>query len=758
MQSPNKEIRPPSRFLLRWTDRLALPLAGLVSIVTVSLTLWFSPSRSFALWWSGISFIFLVFALLHRSNLDIFPKFLQKHVYRGIVGIYVWLWITLLFIFSAFNADDVINIIALYPQYILPFVLLLTRVPREKSITLSVVVLTFLTAFVLSFGPWIVVSRDKPNTILELNSAFSIGSLIIWGVFGPLTMYYSARRTQLTQIRSQAVQDAMLHLLEIDDPLVSGDEVSRILNERVGVGDRVLLLNYDQHTDTIKVIASSGKNVEKAAGYELPKRRGISRRAINTMKTQYVPNVAKDPDYISGGLPEKGSEISVPIITSHGGVLRVIGTINIQEDARYAFTEDDINIVETFARIIANFDYGYSEKFERLMDIALEKINRFDDPDKLIYQVINALSSLFDSPLICYYRLAIGTGFPLRPCYLKGEFTNPELFVNPNLLTKNSNLMRWLYGWSPKFIRHMKSDEELLDNSYGFGKEFQKEEGVVSMCFLPIGSRSYRVGALLLFFKGQKMFSKSETINMQGFVREVWPHVARTEFVNSILGGFAQPQLHFHSTLAETGLGRGTWESILGEVESSDRISLDLRDKVERLHSGIKVFLDRLRAWEVTQVFQFSGSEFFSIKNALNKACGDLQQRFGGLVVREIDNGLESETNDVKQVVFILVTEALRNAFIHGKTVTQIHLKMNRSDDFITIMISDNGVGFSPQDLLASHNGDPAFTSRGSIFDLDVLAQKLLGAHPIDWLDTSPGRGTRLMWKIPLLTKNPLEQ
>ncbi len=756
------EIRPPNKFVLRWLERLAVPLAGLVSIATAILTLWLTPVKEFVLGWAMGSLILLVTIMIYRTNPNIFSKSILRIFSEESVGVYVWVWVTILFLITSFHAD-IIKVVALYPQYILPFALFINRTPRNRSLTPSVLIITLFTAAVLGYGSWKSISEnlifvEQQNTFFKLDNIYSIGSLIIWGVFGPLIIYYFVRRSQLSQIRFQAVQEAMLRLLEIDDPLISAEEVVKILSDKVGVGDRVLLLNYDQNTDTIKVIASTGIDAIKASGYELPKGRGVSRRAINTLKTQYVPNVIKDADYISGGLPEKGSEVSAPIIVSHDNMSRAIGTINVQENAINAFTDDDVRIIEIFAEIIANFDYGYSEKFEQSMDIELEKINRFDDPDKLVYHVINALGSLFDNSLICYYRLAIGTGFPLHPCYLNGDFTDPEFFVNPNLLDKKSNLMEWLYDWDAIFIRHMKSDVGLLDNGYGFGSDFQKRESFVSMCFLPIGNRNYRIGALLLFFKNQRMFSKSEITNMRGFVREIWPHVARTEFVNSILGGFAQPQLHFHSTLAETGLGRGTWESILGQVESSGQISSDLEDKVKQLHTGIKMFLDRLRAWEVTQVFQLGVYESFSIKGALNRACADLQQRFGGLVVREIDNSLEAETNDLKQVIYILVTEAIRNAFIHGRTATRIHLKINHSNDQIVIMVSDDGVGFDPKKILSEYCNDPTYTSRGSIFDLDILGQQLLGAAPIDWLDTAPGNGTRLVWKIPLLGKSNLEQ
>lgn len=756
MNNALQEIRPPNRKVLRLLDLIVLPLSGIISIFTASLVLYTTPIRSFLILWVLGSIVVFMVAINYRLNIVSFPEPLLRLVRDQKAGFYVWAWVTILFVTASFYVD-IIKLVGLYPQYILPYAALIVRTPRGRSLTPSVLIVTVATAAVLSFGSFMSILKyqglwQNQSVFLELENILSISSLIIWEVFGPLVIYYLVRRSQLNQIRIRAVEEAMLRMLEIDDPIISASEVVRILKDKVGIGERILLLSYDQNTDILKVIASAGEKVIGAFGYELPLGRGISRRAIKTKQTQYVKDVTKDPDYISGGLPGNGSEISVPIIVQSDNLPRVIGTINIQDGSINAYSFEDISVVEIFAKIISNFDYGYSEEFEVQLNKSLEKIYKFDDPERLAYQVVDSASSLFESPLVCYYRLAVGTGFPLRPCYLKGNFKFPEHFVNPNITAADSNLMQWVSEWDVKFIRYMKSDFDLLTGKLGFGKEFQENEDVVSMCFLPVGSRDYKVGVLLLFFKNQKIFSKSETINIKGFTREIWTHIAKAESIKSILRGFAKPQIQFHSTMAETGLGRGTWELILGQIERSSQVSLELKSQVKQLRLGINLFLDKVRAWEATQGFQLGGTEFFSLKDSLSKACGELQQRFGGVVVREIDNKVEVENNDIKQVVYILVTEAIRNAFIHGKTVKQIFLKISYSDNHISLAISDDGVGFNPKDILIAYNNDPMYVSPGSIFDLDLLAQQFLGASPIDWLDTAPGKGTRLLWEIPIIS------
>jgi hypothetical protein len=79
-------------------------------------------------------------------------------------------------------------------------------------------------------------------------------------------------------------------------------------------------------------------------------------------------------------------------------------------------------------------------------------------------------------------------------------------------------------------------------------------------------------------------------------------------------------------------------------------------------------------------------------------------------------------------------------------------VKVSRLPRNIDLQISDNGIGFDPvEKKKESEKSD--LNGPGSIFALDVLCQAILGADPIQWLDTAPGKGTRLFWRIPALLR-----
>jgi glucose-6-phosphate-specific signal transduction histidine kinase len=193
--------------------------------------------------------------------------------------------------------------------------------------------------------------------------------------------------------------------------------------------------------------------------------------------------------------------------------------------------------------------------------------------------------------------------------------------------------------------------------------------------------------------------------------------------------------------LAEAGLGRGAWEATLKEVQTLAGVhSEEIENKVKRLRSGLKKFLDSMRASEATDVARLEGLS--SLHSAFDNTFGDLVQRFAGTVLREVDDLIEQESEELKLILFIFVTEAVRNAFVHGKTTKRVEVKIIRDYVDILTRVSDDGEGFDPHCAIPGPDG---------IFSIDKMGQEFLGAQPIDWTGTAPGRGTTCTWTIPAL-------
>lgn len=81
----------------------------------------------------------------------------------------------------------------------------------------------------------------------------------------------------------------------------------------------------------------------------IPLGRGICGAAATEKATIIVDDVNADPRYLACSIDTK-SEIVVPILTPDGGVL---GEIDIDSDARAAFTADDRSLLERVAADLA---------------------------------------------------------------------------------------------------------------------------------------------------------------------------------------------------------------------------------------------------------------------------------------------------------------------------------------------------------------------------------------------------------------------
>jgi PAS domain S-box-containing protein len=79
-----------------------------------------------------------------------------------------------------------------------------------------------------------------------------------------------------------------------------------------------------------------------------PLKGGVVGRAIASGQTQYVPNVAEDPDYVAAR-PETRSELAVPL--RRGG--RILGALNIEQDEVDAFEAGDVAQAKALAGAVA---------------------------------------------------------------------------------------------------------------------------------------------------------------------------------------------------------------------------------------------------------------------------------------------------------------------------------------------------------------------------------------------------------------------
>jgi putative methionine-R-sulfoxide reductase with GAF domain len=784
-QIDKNPLRPPQKkWLLRWLEKYGLLLGSVFTLGGVLVALIATPVWPLAVLWTFVGATLVVLVVLVYKEPAKYTRLdrLVGPSSEANLGILGWLWVTGVVLTTSFWLH-LITTMALWPAYILPYVLYISRKRQTEEFTWQVSRLIVLTTIILTIAGGLSAYRTfhtELSTGIQLRLlelVLSILAVVAWFGFGLVYIYYELRRTQLNQILAETMEQVFVELAHIEDPMAAAQTATELLYGRAKLGDRVFITQYHPLADELRVVAWAGEESQKAAGIPIPKGTSIARRALEEEHTIVVKDVTHSNEFYSGGLPEEGSEIVAPIIAREGSTIYKLGTIHVQSKEVNAFRDADDDLVkvtiETLANLLAAFWKRYTGHFEARLNEALQDFYGSRDPTIMPGQVVDAACQLFGQPKICYYRLGAGNGVPLQPPFTGGEFFDRSFFESGTLLDADSDLIRWICSWDFKFIPDVAFDQELQSGRQGFGKDFQEREGIRAICFLPIGTKNVRVGALLMFFKKEKIFSRSEWLNLITFAREISPYMAQAEYAAALYHGFARPQLHFHSTMAEAGLGKGALETAFDRIMAMPSISTNgLIDDVLRLRKGLSVFLDRVRAMEATAVARFGrrqSSDSISLKDELRDVIRSLKDKFSDVrLLPHIQPEIEEENTDMKLIIYVFVTEIMRNSVIHGKTARTASVNIYRRERNITIEAWDDGCGFNPYEIEAKLDSarehgirredlyrifDPDAPKPGAdgIFELERLAEKFLDAPRIDWRDTAPGRGTRLTLTLPAL-------
>ncbi|MBN1246774.1 MAG: PAS domain S-box protein [Anaerolineae bacterium] len=114
-------------------------------------------------------------------------------------------------------------------------------------------------------------------------------------------------------------------------------------------------------------------------------------KAARTRETILVEDVTQAPDHLPNPLlPYTRSEIAIPLITGD----RVIGVLDVQDDAPGRFTESDIDVLSTLATQIA-IALRNAQYFEELQDVAA----RLREVDRLKSEFLANMSHELRTPL-----------------------------------------------------------------------------------------------------------------------------------------------------------------------------------------------------------------------------------------------------------------------------------------------------------------------------------------------------------------------
>ena len=118
------------------------------------------------------------------------------------------------------------------------------------------------------------------------------------------------------------------------------------------------------------------------------------------------------------------------------------------------------------------------------------------------------------------------------------------------------------------------------------------------------------------------------------------------------------------------------------------------------------------------------------------------QQRHGIMFHYERDRANKPLTENVRTVLFQAVRELFANIIKHSKAAN-VTVRMNVLEDYLQVMVEDDGVGFDPE-------GVQWTAERASGYGLFNIKERLEYIGGSLRIDSAPGQGARFQLTVPL--------
>jgi len=278
--------------------------------------------------------------------------------------------------------------------------------------------------------------------------------------------------------------------------------------------------------------------------------------------------------------------------------------------------------------------------------------------------------------------------------------------------------------------------ESGLSLPYGKRNRFIFREEVRSVVFLPLGTRSERVGALFLHYRARREFSPLDKLMLEAFASLVAEQINRErahwrkyEAFGGVLFGVHGPlTLSADSLRRLTGAAR---ESLRADPATAEA-ALEQAQKVAR-KLELAAMLTRLSKRD-----EFDPT---TLADELRRAATKILQFIEPNCRVSID--IPEEADDlpfeVLDAIYCLAIEAIVNAAYHGHA-QRIDIRLELEPTRIRLQVTDNGQGFDPAHARPGPNG---------IFEGLELVQQQFAAQGC--VESQPGAGARVEIVFPCL-------
>jgi PAS domain S-box-containing protein len=490
---------------------------------------------------------------------------------------------------------------------------------------------------------------------------------------------------------------------KIGNELITLTALPRLLDKILEITREVF--HFDNAV--MRLVSEDGKNLEVAASYGYPPEvlqqplhfgEGIMGRAAANRTPVLVPDVSSDPDYLPG-IPSACSAVVVPMVVQE----RLVGVFNVESVEPGAFTQDDIEVLQTMtaqaASAIENARmYAQAEQMSERYRMLHQFNQRILDSTSL------GIYTLDSSLCITSWNRWMEKVSGMEESRVLGR---PLLTLFPELLAE---------GFDRRLNRVLSSGKsermELVHQDVNGKRRVQKRR------LSPLKDGDTTIGVVIIVdditeFKGLlDQIIESEKLAEVGRLSSGIAHE-----INNPLGSFAAELL----------------EQIEAEIE-----------RLKSLTSGLLGFSRHNKA-ELTRVDcnEVIRQVLTLTKYEVRRAGHSIEEQLGET------KPVLADVNQIKQVCINLITNAVQAMKEPGKVIIRTCMHGGKE---VYIQVIDSGPGIDPDQQEKIFT--PFFTTKpeGEGTGLGLyLCRKIAHEHNGDiLLETTPGCGSTFILSLPL--------
>lgn len=494
------------------------------------------------------------------------------------------------------------------------------------------------------------------------------------------------------------------------------------------------------------ILAGSHGFSERAAAQRVPIAGSLTGRVYESCAAVACNDVDACAAYVPAENERTKAELAVPVM--YRG--EIFAVLDVQSPYLGVFDLPDVHTLETIARVIGAIlaanrqNRSYEVAVGIWEEIIGEAGHEMANDAALFEHFAIAARKLLGVDLVTYYPLTL-SGRPQMEPLISGEFREPEKMCVPTL-DVDDVVVPFIVAWQPVFASDVQLEPRFLGTQKPESIGFVKREEVRSACFLPVGTRQERLGALFLNFRKPVDFDAMRKFTALALAQAYTVAASRNRYRTGYHHGFGRPEMNLHNVVGRHGFSYGSHSAgkLAGDLLRQKRDGqgqpcadgkcalMPLVDQID----GLLVELSTLEAGRPPAFHKTTLSQH------LKTYIASLPQTTGGRspsITYSIPPQVDALNPLLKIAIYRFITEGISNALLYAEA-RAIHVAVEYHSTDISICITNDGKPLPPD-----------AKQRRSAYGIYYLLDKLQEELGADGNLVAEAGGSSLRLNIPCL-------